>query len=195
MLVTSIMAKLPMDIKRNMARAHRTDDWTYEDFLKAIRNEIEILEMGKGDITKHRTPMHPPTASFMTNTDRKASQHTQSCFEGKVATPTCVFCNDPHTPTNCHTVRNPKQRLEIVRQSKLCFNCLGRHRVSQCNSKHHCPNCTRKYHTRLCSGTESTPDKQSTLGSASVHTWQYISSTTSKQFSNCHKHESQKCCN
>jgi len=52
MLVTSIMAKLPMDIKRNLATAHGTDDWTYEDLRKAIRNKIQILEMGTGDI-KH----------------------------------------------------------------------------------------------------------------------------------------------
>ena len=127
MLVTSILGKLPMDIKRNLARAHGTDDWTYEDLRKAIRSEIQILEMGTGDITKHQTPMHPPTASFMTNTDRKASQRTQGFSERKVMTPTCVFCNGPHTPTNCHTVRDPKQLLGIVRQNKLCFNCLGRH--------------------------------------------------------------------
>jgi len=66
----------------------------------------------------------------MTNTDRKASQCTQGFSERKVTTQTCVFCNGPHTPTNCHTVRDPKQRLEIVRQNKLCFNCLERHRVS-----------------------------------------------------------------
>jgi len=36
----------------------------------------------------------------------------------------------------------------------LCFNCLGRHTVSQCNSKHHCCIYTRKHHTSLCADTD-----------------------------------------
>ena len=109
MLVTSIMGKLPMDIKCSLARANGIDDWTYEDLRKVIRSEIQLLEMGAGDITKHQTPMYPPTASFITNADRKASQCTQSYSEHKVTTLTCVFCNGPHSSTNCHTVRDPTQ--------------------------------------------------------------------------------------
>ena len=96
MLVTSIMGKLPMDIRRNLARAHGTDEWTFDDLRKAIRSEIQILEMGTGDVTKHQLPAHPPTASFMTNTDRKGSQRPQGYSDRKTSTPNCVYCHGTH---------------------------------------------------------------------------------------------------
>lgn len=30
-------------------------------------------------------------------------------------------------------------------EKSLCFNCLGRHKVSACSSRHHCHKCHRKY--------------------------------------------------
>ena len=161
MLVTSIMGKLPMDIRRNLARAHGTDEWTFVDLRKAIHSEIHILEMGTSDVTKYHQSGYPPTATFLTNTDRK-TQHGHGITEQKVSTPNCVYCHGTHAPANCLTVKDPKQRLDIARQHKLCFNCLGRHRVSQCNSKHRCRICTRKHHTSLCADTEKPPDKSTT---------------------------------
>ena len=48
--------------------------------------------------------------------------------------------------------------MDIVKLEKLCFNCLGHHRVSQCQSKGHCKRCKERHHTSLCRGT---PNPQS----------------------------------
>ena len=45
--------------------------------------------------------------------------------------------------------------MEIVRKANLCFNCLGRHRVSQCTSKARCRHCRGKHHSSLCETTAS----------------------------------------
>ena len=37
-----------------------------------------------------------------------------------------------------------------MKKGKLCFNCLGHHRVSQCPSKSRCKSCRQKHHTSLC---------------------------------------------
>jgi len=42
------------------------------------------------------------------------------------------------------------QRLEHVKKEGLCFNCLGKHRVSQCTSQARCKKCNSKHHTSIC---------------------------------------------
>ncbi|XP_063728597.1 uncharacterized protein LOC134856162 [Symsagittifera roscoffensis] len=46
---------------------------------------------------------------------------------------------------------DPKQRKEHARKMHLCFNCLGNHRFTDCNSKSLCrtDNCGKKHHTLL----------------------------------------------
>ena len=40
--------------------------------------------------------------------------------------------------------------MEIIRCDMLCFNCLGKHKISQCKSKHRCRHCNRRHHTSVC---------------------------------------------
>jgi len=54
-----------------------------------------------------------------------------------------------------------QKRLAIVKKASLCFNCLGRHKVSQCGSKIRCKHCGRKHHSSLCSPRRNEP-KQAT---------------------------------
>ena len=85
-----------------------------------------------------------PTASFYTNT-RKSTTPTKS-------KPRYPFCAGSHILSLCDSFKDPKQRFEIVRKTKLCFNCLGHHKVSSCNSRHCCHSCQRKHHTSLYTG-------------------------------------------
>ena len=64
-----------------------------------------------------------------------------------------------HTALNCNTITDYQKRLDIVKGSNLCFNCLAHHRVYQCLSKFHCRKCKKKHHTNLCnSGLPTTPE-------------------------------------
>ena len=60
----------------------------------------------------------------------------------------------------CETVKDPKQRCDCVRQNKLCYNCVGHHKVSVCNSRHRCRNCQRKHHTSLCTNDQHSDTSQ-----------------------------------
>ena len=139
LLVTIILGKIPAKIKQNLARVHGRKEWTIDELQEAILNEIYILEVG----SQTDSPL-PPTASFHTGTANRPIAGTRS-------KPQCPFCKGPHFPSVCDVIKDPKQRTDIVRQEKLCFNCLGHHKVSICNSKHRCHNCKRKHHTSLCS--------------------------------------------
>jgi len=60
-----------MDIRCNLVRAHGTDEWTFDNLRKAIHSEIHILEIGANDVTKHNQSGRPPTAAFLTNTNKR----------------------------------------------------------------------------------------------------------------------------
>lgn len=134
MLVTSILGKLSIETKRNLCIAHGSDEWTITELQHAISNEIRILEMGIEN--NHQTPQLAP-ASFFTNIERKTSPQTRISVQ-RPFTISFVYCKGTHTPVNCDTVKEPQQHLNIVKHNKLCFNCLGNHKVSQCRSKGHC---------------------------------------------------------
>ena len=68
-----------------------------------------------------------------------------------------VFCHEVHAPTNCTKVIGPATVMNIVKRDKLCFNCLGNHRLNECKSKNVCRKCSKKHHTSLCYGRQTDP--------------------------------------
>ena len=62
----------------------------------------------------------------------------------------CIFCGSNHSATNCDQVTEVKKRKDIVIVKSLCFNCLGRYKVSNCRSTNRCRHCRRKHHTAIC---------------------------------------------
>ena len=136
LLVSIILGKLPGKIKQNLARAHGKREWTVTELQSAILNELYIVEMGS---QVEDTP--PPTAAFV-------ARASKPIIKLKIQ---CPFCKGFHSPSLCTTITDPKQRTDIIRQDRLCFNCLGHHKISCCNSKHRCHLCRRKHLTSLCS--------------------------------------------
>ena len=63
----------------------------------------------------------------------------------------CIICNANHFFLFCPTYKNktPKQREELVGKLKRCYNCLGPHFITQCNSTKTCQTCHKKHHTSL----------------------------------------------
>ena len=137
-----ILEKIPAKIKQNLARAHGRQEWKIAELQEAILNKIYILEAGL--LTDINTSPLPPTASFHNGTANRPMAGTR----GK---PKCPFRKGSHFPSLCDIIKDPKQHTDIICQQKLCFNCLGHHKVSSCNSKHRCHNCEQKHHTSLCS--------------------------------------------
>ena len=52
-----------------------------------------------------------------------------------------------------------QKRWNIVRKENLCFNCLGCHKVLQCNSTNRCRKCKHKHHTSLCEADTNKPSE------------------------------------
>ena len=147
LLVPIIINKLPADVRTNLARQHGSDDWTIDQLQGALLTEIRILEMGSHHPLKSQSNCRQFTASFHTNSFRKPPRDPSET-QKKL---TCVYCKGPHTPGNCEVVKDQQKRLDIIKRDRLCFNCLGHHKVSHCSSKYRCRKCGRKHHTSICS--------------------------------------------
>ena len=148
MLVPFLLRKLPVDTIRNLAREHETSDWTLEELQEALLKEIRIFETSLHTLTSHRAnnfgqTSSLPTASFHTNVNAATNSPTHR--------PSCNYCkSSTHASTNCDKVDTQQARVEFIKQHNLCFNCLGHHRASRCNSKKRCRQCKRKHHTSIC---------------------------------------------
>ena len=144
LLVPIILGKLSTP---TLAREHSNLKWTIDELQAALLKEIRIMESGlyiTDPATYMSTPKNPPaTASF--HTAVKAVHNTAPSGKKKLI---CVYCKGEHSPTLCNVVTDSQKRLEIIKRENLCFNCLGSHKVAQCNSMFRCKNC--KHHTSLC---------------------------------------------
>ena len=61
------------------------------------------------------------------------------------------MCKGPHPIWNCEAFLKLKvdQRIEVVKEKRLCFNCLGPHKKTDCRSKYKCRECQMKHHTLI----------------------------------------------
>ena len=71
----------------------------------------------------------------------------------------CIYCKGQYSTSAYHVVTDPQECIAIIKHDKLCYNCLGHHKIAACNSKFKCRNCKHKHHTSLCtgSGSQTTP--------------------------------------
>ena len=70
----------------------------------------------------------------------------------------CVYFQKARSSNECPTIKESSKRWAIVKEQKLCFNCLGHHQSSACPSKFCCRMCTEKHHTSLCTEGQVKPE-------------------------------------
>ena len=158
-LVPIIQNKLPNEIKRNLARQNGNKEWRFDNLRKAILNEIEILEAGQNSSSDYAFGNNSPsaaTAAFFTGSKSHASLPPPKAGPHPTKR-TCLFCKGEHSPNDCTVVTDKEKRHSIVRDARVCFNCLNRHSVTKCKSWNRCKVCHRKHHTSLCRNVEAPP--------------------------------------
>ena len=143
MLLSVILEKLPGETRKHLARERTDGEWTFQSLQDAVLKEIRVFE---SVLNMPSPPSHTPTASFHAGTRRITTRQAAGDLKKRV----CVYCKGSHASIDCDVVPQPSKRLEIVCQHNLCFNCLARHKMSQCTSRNRCRKCSRKHHTSLC---------------------------------------------
>ncbi|XP_050516179.1 uncharacterized protein LOC126891043 [Diabrotica virgifera virgifera] len=86
---------------------------------------------------------------------------------------TCVICNGAHRIYSCarFTALPPRERINSVKQKKLCFNCLGhQHSIKDCRSTISCSICSKKHHTLIHLDSQANSNTQYAPRSQTYHT-------------------------
>ncbi|XP_052245580.1 uncharacterized protein LOC127854555 [Dreissena polymorpha] len=173
LLVPVVLEKLPMDIRKNLARVNENNDWFLQDLRRAINKEINILEIGTG--SSYALPEvsdYNSTALFNASANGKKTSFTISNKFGKRNTQnysrTCAFCDQEHLSCECKNFPDTAARMNVVKQKQLCFNCLGKHRITECKSNGRCQNCHRKHHTSICKELQRKPEVELPQSEAAV---------------------------
>ncbi|XP_053402668.1 uncharacterized protein LOC128557990 [Mercenaria mercenaria] len=185
LLVPIIIDKLPDEMRKHIAREHGDNNWQLDELRRAINKEINIMEAGDS-LSTANVDEFGPTASFYTGARPKKNKSNiikQVNFNHVHKNPIrCAFCEESHSSLECQKFSDVNARMRIVKQRRLCFNCLGKHQVSMCHSKHRCRYCQKKHHSSICnkqtvtSLNNSTPEVHETepeapvLHSSSRHT-------------------------
>ncbi|XP_011883580.1 PREDICTED: uncharacterized protein LOC105570749, partial [Vollenhovia emeryi] len=82
-----------------------------------------------------------------------ASNNNNSC---------CVICSEKHFTPNClqYSNKTVSQKKALIVKHKLCYNCLGLHRVSFCKTTKRCKKCGQKHHTSIHNANVSTNENK-----------------------------------
>ncbi|XP_029167146.1 uncharacterized protein LOC114937725 [Nylanderia fulva] len=78
--------------------------------------------------------------------------------------PQCALCREKHTLMTCKEfkAKTAVERKTFVEINRLCFNCLGNHFLSRCQSKKNCLTCNARHHTMLHGASTSPPSAEAT---------------------------------
>ncbi|XP_020296239.1 uncharacterized protein LOC109861137 [Pseudomyrmex gracilis] len=90
-----------------------------------------------------------PSSQLRNQSARSHSVSSKST--GEKPDKTCLLCEEEHYIAYCpkYQQKTIKQRLDLVSAKGLCFNCLGHHRATNCQSTRRCIKCGKRHHTTL----------------------------------------------
>ena len=93
---------------------------------------------------------HPIKASFYaTQGSVKEQPGSSSADHRRIGK--CSCCSANHQLWKCqrYNALSVKERLDLVKENRLCFNCLGSHLAKDCRSQKSCLRCGMNHHTLL----------------------------------------------
>lgn len=147
-LFNMVMKRLPSSLSTRfeLNRQSQTDIPTYKllnQFLDATCQAMDnaSLDSAKPSTSKLKyvSPPKPKSASLFIKSEKTSNS--------------CSLCADATHPIyKCPVLldKSPELRFNLVKQNKLCINCLGnKHHVKHCNSTSVCRQCSKRHHTLL----------------------------------------------
>lgn len=147
----------------------------WETELKVHTNEpklselIEFLQIRCRLLSQFETPKHRSQPSTKPDQGHNHHKNAKTFLSQSVTSPQdkCWLCEQlGHRQYQCLKLINatPEDRIKLIKEKKLCFNCLYPHPSAECKSKYNCGKCQRRHHSLL--HTEPRPDPQTPLQSS-----------------------------
>ena len=129
------------------------EEWKLEELVENLRlytdrNPLPEYEIGISSDQTQCKKRSETSQDWRTKRDKMLFVSTQKPQRRALG---CVYCGLPnHRSADCFKVLDIAARKDILKKSRLCFNCTGfGHMATKCNSRG-CGKCNRKHHTSIC---------------------------------------------
>ncbi|XP_029169628.1 uncharacterized protein LOC114939494 [Nylanderia fulva] len=167
--------------EQHLGSSKEPPTWTqFTEFLFTRLHSLQAFEKSRGG----KNPLQSQQQTIKTHYQGRTKDSNANNINS------CSICSAKHYTTSCPQYINKtiQQRLAIVSKHKLCYNCLGHHRVSACRITKRCHKCGRKHHTTIhqnnpqSSNSESNKSttKESTVTSSKSTDAQVLHSTSAQ---------------
>ena len=135
LLSSLFMNKLPEDLKLIVSREIGDAEWTVDQLMTIVENEISARERAFSTIGGSQGSVISTTATFIAG-------------DGQ---PKCCYCRQGHSSSSCTVITDITQRKSILKRTGRCFVCLRRHHLSKnCRSSAKCAHCSGRHHSSIC---------------------------------------------
>ncbi|XP_065926123.1 uncharacterized protein [Magallana gigas] len=111
--------------------------------LQSLRRAVKVEPTGQASNLRSSQEFIP-AANLVAGSSHKRINNPQNFVK------LCLFCNENHSPTTCHIIQDCEVRIFIIKEKRVCFNCLGKHKVNNCQSRFKCRICKKTHHTSIC---------------------------------------------
>jgi len=116
--------------------------WTqFCEFLVTRLLSLQAFEKSQNIPAKKKVTPHVLKAHHQMQ--KRSNTHQQAS--------SCILCSAKHFLTRCpqYNSQTAQQRYFLISKHGLCYNCLGNHRASECQSTRRCLKCGKKHHTTI----------------------------------------------
>ena len=156
--VYSLMDKLGPVKEALVRKDDEWEEWKLEELVENLRKYIDRNPLPETDTGASPYPsLVKKRNEFQDWRNKRDKMLLASVEKPQRRTPGCVYCGLPnHRSVDCLKVLDVAARKDILKKSRLCFNCTGfGHMATKCNSRG-CGKCNRKHHTSICDVTTVT---------------------------------------
>ena len=153
--VSRFDANTRKDWERHLGDSVATPTWEQlMTFMNAQLLTLEAIE--RGSKANQSISSRAPLQSHKSARDNNPPSHNVNASNQKTSKTNqsdqfCSCCKQSHYIARCDLFKSKpiQERRDLVKQSNLFFNCLGRHRIQACKSDRRCFTCKGKHHTLL----------------------------------------------
>ena len=135
----------------------------FEELVAFLEEEMCVMEDSASLSSTTASKPQKPSQNYKQPTNQKPFKYdaTVSALPATTVTnnqqpnqtTTCPACRGAvHSLRNCQGFLNTpvSGRIEIVKQARICENCLGPHAPNRCRSHYVCRYCRQRHHSLLC---------------------------------------------
>ena len=149
MLTSVLLTKLPLELRLIVNRRAPLKDLNLEGLQEILEEELNARERSFDGCVSRRSH------------DNSRSTHSFATLLSETREPLeklrCCYCQQSHDSGECDTVKDVGARLQSLKTSGRCFNCLMKgHLVRTCRARSQCQLCKQRHHPSIC-------DKQGTF--------------------------------